>query len=126
MKNNQKPNYSLAKLEYISHLVKVRGMLKNANFPWMSPEEEKVLQNIAIDYCLDFEVSIEDLICVMPEMKPASINQGLNNLSRKGFIYFEENQQTPVARKNIKLTEIALDYLNEMEKCIVNLSANIE
>jgi len=90
------------------------------------PEEEKVLQNIAIDYCLDFEVSIEDLICVMPEMKPASINQGLNNLSRKGFIYFEENQQTPVARKNIKLTEIALDYLNEMGKCIVNLSANIE
>lgn len=126
MKNNKNANHSLALLEYIAHLVKARGMLNNTNFPSMSAEEKAILENIAIDCCLEFEISIEDLISVMPEVKPAIINQGLNSLARKGYIYFEENEQTLIARKNIKLTETALDYLNEMGKCIINLNAHLK
>jgi len=122
MKKEKKADSNLALIAYISHLVRVREMLKKANFPYITPDEEKVLQNVAIDCCLEFEISIEDLICVMPELKPANINKGLNNLSRKGYIYFEEDQQTTVSRKMIKLTELAQHYLDEMSQCIINLN----
>lgn len=122
MKNNKIANHNVALLAYISHLVRAREMLKKTNFPYMTPEEEKILQNVAIDCCLEFEISIEDLICVMPELKPANINKGLNNLSRKGYICFEENPETQISPKKIKLTALAQNYLNEMSQCIINLN----
>ena len=94
-------------LGYISHLVLVRSMLKNCNFPSMSPDEEKIFQSIAIDCCLDLKISAFDLEFLLENMTKEILYQGIANLKLKGFIDFENSQYLVEKDQHIKLTKMA-------------------
>jgi hypothetical protein len=127
MTTQEKPTNQFAILEYISHLVLVRGMLEKADFPSLTPEEEKILQNIAINCCLEFEISLGDLFWAMPKLHPHNIDQGLKNLIEKGFVYLEpadekESKEQQKRNRLIKLTQMALNYFSQHGECISQLA----
>lgn len=106
-------------LQYVSYLVLVRSMLKNCNFPSISPNEEKILQNIAIDCILELEITDVDLRFIMSDMSQSMLQQGLESLKNKGFIDFQKPEKSI---RYIKLTELAREYLSNMGSCIFHSS----
>lgn len=115
----KKESRKIRALQYVSYLVLVRSMLKNSNFPSISPNEEKILQSILIDCCLEIKITDVDLSFIISDMSEAMLQQGLESLKNKGFINFEKPEKSI---RYIKLTELAREYLSNMGSCIFHSS----
>jgi hypothetical protein len=114
-------------LEYIAYLILVRSMLKNSDSTLLSPNEERILNYLAIDLFADQKICIKDAFNLIPGLDIESIKEGIVSLNQKGFIKISNNIffDKESSKNEVSLTELSKQYLLNMGRCLFHATSEM-
>lgn len=101
-------------LRFLQLAEALRGL---PSLPPLDPLEERILTFVARAGQNEERLSVRDMMAKTELGAPATVHSRLKSMREKGWIMLTDTEDT--RRKQIELTQAALQYFDKLSKCMV-------